>query len=47
VEWVEERRRQWEWVRSWVALPPERERVPVRAMIQAYEEASGESIGCD
>jgi hypothetical protein len=47
VEWVDERRRQWECVRSWVTRQPGRERVPVREMVRAYEEGTGELIGCD
>jgi hypothetical protein len=47
VEWVDERHRQWECVRSWATHVPGRERVPVREMIRAYEEGSGELIGCD
>jgi hypothetical protein len=47
VEWVDERRRQWECVRSWVTHQPGREKVPVREMIRAYEEGTGELIGCD
>jgi hypothetical protein len=47
VEWVDERRRQWECVCSWVTHPQARARVPVREMIRAYEEGSGELIGCD
>ena len=44
---IEERLAQWDLVRRHAAHVPHKERVPVAALIQAYETATGTCIGCD
>ena len=44
---ADERRRQRELVRRWAARQSRNTKVPVAAMIRAYEEATGTCICCD
>jgi hypothetical protein len=44
---VDERRRQWELVRRHAARRSRRQRLPVAAILAAYEAETGTCLGCD